>query len=110
MLISKNHWGTFIWSYLHTISIFCDKEVPKVEFYRIKNLLKNIKYIIPCQTCKEEYSKYIPTLNAIKYSLFLKDKMILFKWGFIVHNKVNQKLNKKIFKYEEAIKKWTKKS
>ena len=110
MLISKDHWGTFIWSYLHTISIFCEEEIPKVEFYRIKKLLENIKHIIPYKTCKDEYSKYLPSLTLIKYSAFLKDRMILFKWGFIVHNRVNKKLNKKQYTYEQVLKKWTKKT
>ena len=108
MLISKDHWGTFVWSFLHTISIFCDEKIPEVEFHKIKNLLKNIKDIIPCKTCKDEYSKYVPSLKLIKYSTLQKDRMILFKWGFIVHNRVNQKLKKRIYTYEEALKKWTK--
>lgn len=107
MIKAKDHWGTFIWSYLHVISIFCEKDVSEIEFYKIKNLLKNIKHIIPCQTCKDEYSKYIPSLNSIKYSTVSKDRMILFKWGFLVHNKVNQKLKKKNYTYDEALKKWT---
>lgn len=107
MLKAKDHWGTSIWSYLHTISLFCEKEIPKVEFYRIKNLLKNIKHIIPCKTCYDEYCKYIPSLNLIKYSAVEKDRMILFKWGVIVHNKINEKLKKKQISYENALKKWT---
>jgi len=109
MLISKDHWGTFVWSFLHTISIFCDEKIPEVEFHKIKNLLKNIVHIIPCKTCKDEYEKFIPSLSLLKYSSVLKDRMILFKWGFIVHNRVNQKLNKKQFSYTQSLKKWTKK-
>ncbi len=108
MYFAKDHWGTFIWSYLHTISIPCDKEIPKVEFHRIKKLLKNISNIIPCHTCKEEYDKYLNSLKEIKYDKILVDRMILFKWGFIVHNRINKKLKKKQISYDQALDKWVK--
>lgn len=109
MILSKNHWGPFIWGYLHTISVFCEKNVSSEDFLKIKKMLKNVQDVIPCTPCEIEYKKFLPSLKKITYGDYLEDNMILFKWTFLVHNKVNLRIKKKTVTYEQALKQWTKK-
>jgi hypothetical protein len=107
MHISKYHWGCFIWGYMHTIALFENKRVTKKEFESVKNYIKNILHIIPCHHCKVEYEKYLTTLPIITYQDFLDDKLILFRWTFLIHNKINEKLKKPTITYKQALNKWT---
>lgn len=109
MYKSKYHWGCFLWGYLHTITIFEKEKITIEEFERIKRILLDFKYIIPCDECKDEYSSFLKLLKFIKYEDIMLDRMKLFKWSVIIHNKANKKLGKKYIAYPEALKLWTKK-
>jgi hypothetical protein len=104
---SKYHWGNFIWGYIHTISIPDKKTWNNYCFNKIKKILKDVEFIIPCSECKREYIRHIHLLEEIKYTDFLEDRMVLFKWTIDFHNYVNQKLKKPFFSFEKALEKWT---
>jgi hypothetical protein len=104
----KYHWGTFVWAFIHTLTICNVSQVCEKDFFNSKDLLTSVKDIIPCGECKEEYIRHLKQLEDITYSDFEKDGMIFFKWTFHLHNFVNRKLGKKEFDYTSALKKWVK--
>lgn len=98
----KNHWGNYLWAYIHTITI--------VDFENNENYNKNIKKSLltlqtPCHHCNKFYNEYLEKLDTLD----LTKSMVLFYWSVDLHNQVNKKLNKPEFSYEEALNKWCKK-
>jgi len=100
---SKEHWGTHIWNYIHTISIidFDSEETNLYHSKKIYDILKTLKF--SCQKCQIEFDN---ELNNIDINLLCKS-MYLFKWSYDLHNKINEKLNKPLLTYEDALKKYT---
>jgi hypothetical protein len=99
---AKEHWGSHLWSFIHTITII-DFENSEIHNNKILPILNNLKDCIPCYHCKELFIFYLNKLDKLD----LKDNMILFKWSVDLHNHVNKKLNKPEWTYETALDKWT---
>ena len=103
---SRDHWGKHLWGFLHTISI-SDSEIPEDNLRVQKPIKDNIKMlsnIIPCQICKSDFIKNLPTID----NLDLYKSKVLFYWTVDFHNKINNKLNKEEITYKEAEKIWFK--
>ena len=99
---SNTHWGTYLWGFIHTITII-DYERNEEYNDNIKNLLINLENCFPCPSCKLMYKKYVKYLNKLD----LSKSMVLFKWSVDLHNAVNKKLNKPEWTYEMALLKWS---
>ena len=84
------HWGSHLWAFIHTVTL-------KKE-HRALEVVKNIGPIMPCQLCRPDYDQSI---------LGLDETSDLFKWSVDFHNKINIKLGKPVFTYDEALQKWT---
>jgi len=99
---SKHHWGTFIWSYIHTICIIenLPNNVIEQVSKNIINLLKSIK--LPCDTCQLEFTSELNLLNENKEW----NHTTLFYWSVDFHNKINIKLNKNIYNHYSAHTLW----
>jgi len=100
----KDHWGKHLWAFLHTMSI-CDFNIPEVNLRTQKPITNNIKMLIhsiPCQTCKDHFTKNIKSID----SLDLNKPNVLFYWTVDFHNKVNEKLGKLTLSYTEAEEIW----
>jgi hypothetical protein len=95
----KYNWGTHIWNYIHTITIidFVSEEDNLYHSNIAYNILINLKF--SCKKCQKEYEE---ELQKIDINL-LSQSMYLFKWSWNLHNKINNKLNKKNITYEEAL-------
>jgi hypothetical protein len=102
---AKNHWGSYLWGFIHTITIIDHDE--KTYNYNISVIekLKAIHKIIPCSKCEPMYSLYIKKLDYLN----LNEAMILFKWSVDLHNAVNKKLGQREWSYKKALEFWTKK-
>jgi len=101
---NNNHWGTFAWNYIHNITII-DFEYAEdnIRFSKITyEILKNFKF--PCNKCQIEYDNEVNNINSNNFN----KSMYLFEWSWKLHNKINEKLNKPIITYEEALKIHTK--
>lgn len=97
----KEHWGTYLWSYIHTICIIDFQNNTEYVEKTIKNLIE-LKDAIPCPKCINLYTIYLEKLCRIDK----KESMVLFKWSVDLHNEVNQKIGKNQWSYEDALKKW----
>lgn len=99
--VSDESIGTYLWSFIHTITIidFKDNELYNKN---VKRILKELQDCFPCKTCEIEYKKHIEKLDNID----LSKAMTLFYWSVDLHNAVNKKLNKPEWTYEMALMKW----
>ncbi len=92
-------WGPKLWFFIHTIALnFPDNP----SFEDIKNyemFFENLKYIIPCDSCRLHYTQ---RLSANPVSKYLTDANTLFIYTIDLHNEVNKSLGKKIYSYEKV--------
>ena len=98
----KDHWGTYLWGFIHTISIVDmehNLDYNKSALAQLKGLVNSI----PCEKCKMHYKQDLEILDTLD----LNQKMVLFYWSVDLHNKVNKKLNKMEWTYKMALEKWT---
>ena len=100
----KEHWGKYLWSFLHTMSI-CDFDSGETNFRiqgPIKNNIKMLTNSIPCNSCKEHFIKNLSNIDTLD----LNKSNILFYWTVDLHNEINKKLGKIEISYPEAIHIW----
>lgn len=98
----KHHWGTFMWSYIHTICII--ENLPNNVIQQVSkntiNILKTIQ--LPCNTCQIEFTNELNLLNETKKW----NNTTLFYWSVDFHNKINTKLNKNTYTHDYAYTLW----
>ena len=80
----KKMWGPLAWHLIHNFSIKSTNN----ECMFI--LIKTFGYILPCPTCKKHYNYLISDI----YELKKKNKNIMIKYLYEIHNIINQNLNK----------------
>ena len=98
----KHEWGTFLWGFLHTISIIDFED--NTDFAReCLKQLDAVQSIIPCHSCAEHYRDQLRLLSAVD----LGERLALFKWTCDLHNQVNLRLGKPTWSYEQALMCWT---
>lgn len=102
--IPKNSWGSYLWGFIHTITII-DFENNKEYNDKTKEQLVNIRDCIPCYKCKNLYKEYLEKLD----NLDMTKSLVLFYWSVDLHNEVNKKLNKPEWTYHQALNEWANK-
>ena len=102
MSYDAKYLGPGYWASWHIKSIYSDTESKKGEVAR--NIALDIKNF-PCLKC-QTHAKYYVSRNPLIKAVKNKDPLSMLKWTVDFHNEVNLRLNKKIFTYEEALKKW----
>ena len=102
MSYDPKYLGPGYWASWHIKSIYANTESKKGEVAR--NIALDIKNF-PCLECQTHAKFYVsrnPLIKAVKH----KDPLSMLKWTVDFHNKVNTRLNKKFFTYEEALQMW----
>ena len=82
-------WGPHAWIFLHTISLQYPTSPTQIEKVKHREWLNNLKYVIPCQKCRNHYSNYI-TKNPPN----LESKKEFVDWVWELHNDVNKRNGK----------------
>jgi len=103
-LRQKEHWGKYLWGFLHTISI-CDFDSPETNFRiqePIKNNIKMLAGSIPCNSCKDHFIDKLSSIDILD----LNKSNVLFYWTVDLHNEINKKIGKQETSYLEAINIW----
>jgi len=82
--IDPNIWGPHLWATMHTLALRADADRENLAF---GNFLNSLHFLLPCNRCKDDYSKYV---NTNGYPLTNE----AFAWTVNFHNYVNTKLGK----------------
>lgn len=84
-------WGPSLWEFIHRTCLH-------IEPYRARKVIYGVMNVIPCDDCFVHYRTYLAT-NPPSGDLF--------KWSVDCHNWVNYRLGKPIFRYDEALRKYS---
>ncbi len=93
-------WGTSGWKFIHYIALAYPIEPTDKVKKEYKIFFNMIKYVLPCEKCRNNYEKHLKIYPIEEY---LNDKKSLFKWTVHMHNAVNKENNKKEFTLMESL-------
>jgi hypothetical protein len=80
-------WGQALWHSLHSIAFSYNPDIDKEHYY---NFFKYLGYILPCQSCRDNYYKHFNEPDMINA---LETNESLFRWVYDLHNTVNKITN-----------------
>jgi len=99
--MKSDEWGPHIWILIHLVA-FC---IPNEKYF--KNFINyyfsfyySLRDVIPCPICRNHYKNL---MNDYKIEN-CKSKKDLIEWTIMIHNKVNNNLNKKTLTKEDVFK------
>jgi len=94
-------WGPALWHTLHTISFNYPIKPTKEQQKDYYIFFTNLKNILPCKYCRDNYEKNLEALPLDNKSL--KNRESFSKWVYKMHELVNKNLDKKSnLKYEDV--------
>ena len=89
-------WGPDGWKLLHSIVEKYPLNPSITEQNTYKNFMNSLKHVLPCIYCRRSFHQYLnelPIHNKLEDRGFpLDHRENLFRWIYLIHNKVNQKL------------------
>ncbi len=101
--MNQNIWGSHLWFSLHTITFNYPLNPSKDDIENYKNFFTSLKNVIPCSVCKKNYLRH---LDELPIDNALTNRKNLVYWLIDMHNTVNGETGKKIWSYDEVLKKY----
>ena len=86
-------WGPTLWHSMHLISAGYPEKPSPVTKSRYKRYFQSLGYVLPCSNCAKSYRKFVRMYPIQSY---LNSKKNLMYWVYLMHNRVNKKLKKKV--------------
>jgi hypothetical protein len=94
-------WGPSAWIFLHTITFNYPNYPTYQDKINYKTFFKNLKHILPCNTCKINYLKHYD--NNPLTDIILSNKDHLIDWLINIHNDVNIINDKNVVTRKEVL-------
>lgn len=91
-------WGGSCWILLHCIALTYPKRATIAEKSHYANFLMALAPVLPCPKCRQSYLDYI-----INHPPHLQSRRAFVRWTIDLHNEVNQRLQKPILPYKDAL-------
>ena len=88
--MNPNVWGPGLWLTLHSITYNYPENPASTDVNHHRTFMTSLQHVIPCQGCREEYTKYISDSPP---NLSTKDNFI--QWMVDFHNHTNERLHKR---------------
>lgn len=89
-------WGPPGWKFLHSVTFGYPIEPTTEHKKSYKQFFKLAGEVFPCGACRDSYKRFIgPGSDTELTNKIMKNRKNLTKWLFNIHNKVNDKLDKK---------------
>tara|TARA_Y100000389_G_scaffold166879_1_gene171806 strand:- start:191 stop:742 length:552 start_codon:yes stop_codon:yes gene_type:complete len=86
-------WGPGMWHFLHTTSFNYPNNPTKDDILHYKNFIINLKYILPCGKCRDNFSEILKKYPLI--NKHMKNRESFSRYVYNLHEEVNKNLNKK---------------
>lgn len=97
-VLNPNIWGPHYWFFLHTISMsypIKPNAVTKKTYYEF---IQNLHLFIPNEKISADFSKLLNKYPVLPY---LDNRESFIRWMWFIHNKFNEKLEKKVLTLNE---------
>jgi len=85
-------WGPHYWFFLHTISLTYPKRPNDVTKKKYYDFVQNIPLFLPVESIATHFSKL---LDEYPISPYLDSRDAFTRWMHFIHNKINERLEKK---------------
>jgi hypothetical protein len=89
--MNVNHWGGPAWRFLHAVTFNYPEDPSFDDKCAARGFFAMTGKMLPCKYCRDSYHQYFEETPIDKY---LEDRYSLTYWLFLIHNKVNSKLQK----------------
>lgn len=100
-------WGPHAWVFLHSITFNYPENPTYEEREAYKIYFEKLSDVLPCDECKESYSRFIKEGVTKLDNDALENRSSLTKWMYYIHNAVNKKLGVTYdVTYEDIVKKY----
>ena len=99
--LSRDQLGRNTWSLLHTMAAYYPKEPTGDQQKDMMQLIDSFSRLYPCEHCAQDFQRDIK-LDPPQ----IQSQQSLSQWFCRIHNKVNQKLGKKLFDCSRVDERW----
>lgn len=93
-------WGPSAWRFLHAVTFAYPEQPTEEHKQAAKNLFESLRYLLPCGEC---CNHYCGGLDRHSIEPHLDSRASLSKWLHAMHNRVNARLGKPEYSYEQAL-------
>ena len=100
-IITPDVWGPHGWKFIHYVTLGYPENPSQFQKERYKTFLLLLQDVLPCSLCANHYKETIKN-NPLTDDI-LNSRNALIKWGINIHNIVNERNNKPVLKYNNAI-------
>jgi len=104
-MVKKIYWGKPMWKSMHFVALKYPQNPTTEDKMNYMTYYKSIGNVLPCPPCRNHYKKMLEEYPMTEEVMMNNDT--LFAWTVLLHNKVNQRLGKKVYTVEEAKKLYT---
>lgn len=99
---SAKEWGPHFWKTMHFVAHSYPDYPTNKQKRHYESFFKSFNTVLPCSVCRKSFNVYYTKLPIKK---FLRDRLHLTYWVYIIHQKVNRKLGKCcLLKFKNACK------
>jgi hypothetical protein len=99
--INPQLWGGSFWKVIYFIIVSYSDNPTNDEKQHVKQFFENLKFILPCETCRDHYT--INLKNRPLTDEILSSKTKLMKWCIDNNNEVNERLGKPTITEEDIL-------
>lgn len=98
VVLDPNIWGPHYWFFLHTISMTYPLKPNAVTKKKYYEFIQNLHIFIPNERISSDFSKLLNSYPVLPY---LDNRQSFIRWIWFIHNKINEKLEKKTLTLNE---------
>ena len=93
-------WGPIFWTTMHIVTLGYPASPSAEEKAGAAAFFNSLRTMIPCPICREHYVAFLAE-SPVEAATGSRDALVF--WAFTLHNKVNDRLGKRILKWDEFI-------
>lgn len=100
--LKTKQWGPSMWKTLHAITFGYPEKPAQTCKSAYQNFFMSLKTVIPCNPCRNHYSKIITAPKCKISKHVFRDRTTLTRWLVRLHNTVNRKVKKPCLTYKSV--------
>ncbi len=93
-------WGPIFWNTIHIATLGYPGNPSEEDKIGMTKFFESLTTVIPCPICREHYKTH---LQEMPIQAVLDSRGNLIKWGWELHNRVNEMLDKRKYTMDEFV-------